>query len=140
MIIGAWLFAVGACDLLRAARDATSPGRRLMLAAFGCAVLALAGAALDFTLGWWSTVGILWTVSLVTWVYASSLALHPTSSHHAAWRATAFTAFVVPLVALTFLWASGPDVAPVPGAWRSTVLGDLGPTRTVVLAGCSCSS
>lgn len=81
------------------------------------------------------TVGILWTVSLVTWVYASSLALHPTSSHHAAWRATAFPAFVVPLVALTFLWAAGPDVAPVPDAWRSTVLGDLGPTRTVVLAG-----
>jgi hypothetical protein len=71
----------------------------------------------------------------VTWVVASSLALHPASRHHAAWRATAFTAFVVPLAALTFLWAAGPDVPPVPEEWRSTILGRLGPTRTLVFAG-----
>jgi hypothetical protein len=135
VIVGVWLFAVGACDLLRAARDAVSRRRRLVLAGFGCALLALAGAVLEFTAAWWSTVGVLWAVSLVTWVLASSLALHPASRHPAAWRAAAFTAFVVAVVALTFLWAAGPDVPTVPDAWRSTILGRLGPTRTVVLSG-----
>lgn len=135
MIVGSWLFAVGACDLLRAARDATSPSRRLVLAVFGCTLLGLAGGALRFTGAWWSTVGILWMASLTIWVVASSLALHPTSTHHAAWRATAFAAFVVPLVALTFVWETAPDLPPLPEQWADTVVGHVGPTRTVVLAG-----
>lgn len=135
MIVGVWLVAVGACDLLRAARDATSPRRRFALALFGCALLAFAGGAIGFTGVWWATVGVLWAVSLVGWVVASSLALHPTSTRHAAWRATAFTSFVVPLVALAFLWSAGPDVPAVSGEWRSTMIGQLGATTTVVLAG-----
>jgi hypothetical protein len=135
VIVGAWLFAVGACDLLRAARDAISPRRRLVLVAFGCVLLALAGAALDFTAIWWGTVGVLWAAALVTWVVASSLALDPTCRHHVAWRGAAFIAFTVPLLALTFLWAAGPEQSALPAAWDSTVLGQLGPTRTVVLSG-----
>ncbi len=135
MIVGAWLFSVGACDLLRAARDATSGRRRVLLAVFGCALLALFGAALDFTAAWWGSIGILWGVSLVAWVVASSLALHPTSRHHAVWRTTAFATFALALAAMAFLWAAGPDVPRVPDAWRSTMLGHLGPTRTVVLSG-----
>lgn len=135
MIVGAWLFAVGACDLLRAAHDATSPRRRLTLVLFGCALLVMAGIALRFTAFWWGTVGVLWAASLVTWVLASSLALNPTSAHHSTWRAVAFTAFVAPLAVLTFLWTTTPDLPSLPDGWRSTVVGQLGPTRTVVLAG-----
>ena len=135
MILGMWLVAIGACDLLRASRDATSPQRRLALALFGCVVLALGGAANGFDARWWVSVGLLWMVTLVMWVFASSLALNPTSAHHAAWRATAFAAFVVPLAVLAFLWDAGPSLSPVSHAWRSTMLGHLGPTRTVVLAG-----
>ena len=135
MIVGAWLCAVGLCDLLRAARDATSPRLRLLLAVFGCALLALAGVALGFTGVWWGTVGVLWVVSLVTWVLASSLALNPTTAHHAAWRTTAFVAFVVPVLVLTVLWEAGPEPRSLPDGWRSTLVGHVGPTRTVMLAG-----
>jgi hypothetical protein len=135
VIVGAWLFAVGACDLLRAAKDATSPQRRLVLVVFGCALLALAGGLLRFSGAWWATVGVLWAVSLVLWVVSSSLALHPTGTRRAAWRAVAFASFVVPLTVLTFLWGAGPDVPALPEAWQDTILGRLGPTRTVVLAG-----
>jgi hypothetical protein len=135
VIVGAWLFAVGACDLLRAARDATSARLRTVLALFGCVLLVLAGTTLGFTARWWSTVGVLWVVSLVTWVLASSLALNPSSPHHARWRAVAFTAFVAPLVVLTFLWTTTPQLPTLPDGWDSTVVGELGPTRTTVLAG-----
>ena len=135
MTVGAWLFAVGACDMLRAARDATSPRRRLLLAVFGCALLAVAGGAIGFTARWWGSVGVLWAVSLVTWVFASSVALNPTSAHHAGWRATAFAAFVTPLVVLSFLWGAGPDPPALPAGWGSTIVGHFGATRSVVFAG-----
>lgn len=135
MILGVWLFAVGACDLLRAARDTTSPGRRLMLALFGCALLAIAGLAIDFDGGWWLGVGLLWAVALVGWIFASSLALNPTSSHHAGWRGVAFVSFLVPLLVLTFFWDTAPELVPLPQQWQSTIVGEIGPTRLVLLAG-----
>ncbi len=135
MTIGVWLLAVGLCDLLRAARDATSVRRRLVLTVFGCAVLAVAGGALRFPAAWWATVGLLWAVTLVTWVVASSIALDPRSARRGAWRATAFAAFLVPLLVLTFLWGSAPEQPEVPEAWRSTVLGQFGVGRTVLIAG-----
>lgn len=135
MTIGVWLIAVGGCDLLRAARDATSVRRRLVLAAFGCAVLVLAGGAIGFDAAWWATVGVLWAVSLVTWVIASSIALDPGSARRAAWRTTAFAAFLVPVVVLTFLWSSAPEQPEVPDAWGSTALGELGVSRTLLLLG-----
>jgi hypothetical protein len=133
--VGAWLVVVGVCDLLRAARDATSARRRLVLALFGCALLVVAGLALGFTAAWWGSVGVLWGVCLVTWELASSLALNPTSGHHSAWRSTAFAAFAVPVVVLTFLWGAAPDLPAVPDRWGPTVLGHFGATRTVVLTG-----
>ncbi len=135
MTIGVWLVAVGCCDLLRAARDATSVRRRVVLVVFGCAVLGLAGVAIRFTGAWWATVGLLWGLSLVTWVVASSIALDPRSARRAAWRATAFAAFLVPVVVLTFLWSSAPDRPAVPDAWRSTVLGRFGVDQTLLVAG-----
>jgi hypothetical protein len=135
VIVGVWLFALGACDLLRAARDSISARRRLLLALFGCAVLTAAGGLIGFTGVWWVTVGPVWAVSLVTWVVASSLALDPTSVHPGAWRAAAFTALAVPLVALTFVWGAAPAPPRVPDGWDATLLGQVGPTRTVVFAG-----
>lgn len=135
MTIGVWLVAVGLCDLLRAARDATSVRRRVVLALFGCAVLAVAGGALRFPTTWWATVGVVWAVSLVVWVVASSIALDPRSARRATWRATAFAAFLVPLLVLTFLWSSAPEQPPVPESWRSTVLGQFGVSRTLLIAG-----
>jgi hypothetical protein len=41
----------------------------------------------------------------------------------------------VPLVVLTFVWGAAPDPPRVPDAWHATLLGQVGPTRTVVLAG-----
>ena len=135
MIVGTWLAAVGACDLLRAARDATSWLRRLCLVVFGCAVLALAGAALEFTASWWWTVGALWSLALVAWVLTSSLALNPTSTHHAAWRVAAFVSFGLPLAALVVLWSTAPVRPALPTSWQDTVVGQLGLPRTVVFLG-----
>jgi hypothetical protein len=135
VIVGAWLITVGACDLMRAARDATSARRRLVLSVFGCALLGLAGGLLRFTALWWATVGVLWVVSLVAWVVASSLALHPRSRHRGAWRTAAFTAFLGPLVVLAFLGSAGPDHPALSPAWQDTLVGDLGLTRTVVATG-----
>lgn len=135
MILGLWLFAVGACDLLRAARDATSPLRRAVLAVFGCALLGVAGAAAGFTAGWWWTVGVLWATSLVGWVVASSVALHPATRRPGAWRAAAFVALVAPLVVLALVGDAQPAAVPLPAGWEDTLVGRLGLERTALLAG-----
>jgi hypothetical protein len=135
MIVGAWLAAVGACDLLRAARDATSWLRRLCLVVFGCALLALTAAGMQFTPRWWWTLGLLWSIALAAWVLTSSLALNPTSRHHGAWRTAAFFSFGLPLAVLLVLWSTTPTRPELPASWDRTVIGELGPTRTVVFLG-----
>lgn len=135
MSIGVWLFAVGACDLLRAARDATTVRRRVLLVLIGCGLLTIAGAALGFTAGWWAGVGGLWALTLVGWVTASSLALQPGHQHRATWRAVAFSSLAVALAGFGFLGSSLPAPVRAPDGWGSTVLGEFGPTRTVVVAG-----
>jgi hypothetical protein len=133
--IGVWLLAVGACDLLRASRDTTSPRRRVLLVLVGCGLLAIAGAALRFPAGWWAWVGVVWAVTLVGWVVGSSLALQPGHHRRAMWRAVAFAALVVPVVVLGLLGTTLPAPVHVPAGWGSTVLGQVGPTRTVLVAG-----
>ena len=135
MILGLWLFAVGACDLLRAARDATSPLRRTVLAVFGCALLGAAGAAAGFTASWWWTAGLAWVVSLVAWVVTSSVALDPGTRRPGAWRAAAFVSFVAPLLVLGLVGAALPTPVTVPIGWEDTLVGRLGPERAAVLAG-----
>ena len=136
MILGVWLLAVGVCDLMRAARDTTSWRRRGVLAVFGCALLGIAGVALGFTADWWLTVGVLWTASLVGWVLASSQALDPAiSPRRARWRAAAFGCVGTALVVLTFLWDTAPARPALPSRWESTLAGDVGVTRLVLVAG-----
>ena len=134
MILGAWLFAIGACDLLRAARDVTSPRRRWVVSALGVVLLAGAGVVIGFDAAWWASIGVLWMASLVGWVVTSSLALHPDSSHHAAWRVAAFVSIGVPLLVQVFLWDTGPSLPEVPDRWQDTLLGQVGPARLVLFA------
>ena len=123
MSVAVWLLVVGVCDLLRAARDATSSRRRGLLVLVGAAALVFVALATEFDLLWWSTVALTWLLGLAAWVLTSSAALDPSSSHRGAWRVGAFVSFAVPLAALLMvgtrpfpssdLWASvgGPTLA-----------------------------
>jgi hypothetical protein len=65
--VGVWLLVVGLCDLARAARDATSRSRRLLMAAIGTLLLTFAVVALEVSggrlillLGGWVLFFLLW--------------------------------------------------------------------------------
>lgn len=75
LAVAVWLVTIGLCDLLRAARDATSMRRRALITLFGAALLACFGVALDLTATqwWWLCGG--WVLTLFAWVFASSAAL-----------------------------------------------------------------
>jgi hypothetical protein len=99
------LLVVGVCDLLRAARDATTLRRRLLLVLLGAAALVFVALAAEFDVVWWSTVALTWLVGLVAWVVTSSAALDPSSSRRSAWRVGAFVSFAVPLAGLVMVGA-----------------------------------
>jgi len=100
MSLCVWLAVVGLVDLMRAARDVTSPVRRLLLVLIGVALLVLVGLVTGFTAAWWATVGVVWVLGLAAWVATSSLALSNARRHRRSWRAAAFASFLVPLVLL----------------------------------------
>ncbi len=135
MILGLWLLTVGVCDLLRATRDTTTWRRRALLAAFGCAVLVLAGLLVGFTLRWWASIGVVWVVALTAWVLASSLALDPTSTHRARWRGAAFAVLAAALLVLTFVWDAVPQAVTAPSGWDSSLVGAVGVTDLVRYGG-----
>ena len=138
MIAGVWLLAVGACDLLRAARDSTSPRRRVLLVLVGVVALLTVATATGFDVGWWVTVGLTWVVGLVAWVVCSSFALDPSTARRPLWRAAAFASFGVPL-ALLVLGGSRrlPTLQPVDDLFAHTLVGQLGAARVVVFLGVS---
>ncbi len=134
MSIGVWLLVVGVCDLLRAARDATSPRRRLLLSLLGAVLLATAGSAVGFDAARFGSVGLLWVVGLVVWVLSSSLALHPASARPAAWRALAFAAFGVTGGILALV--GGAVTAPALRApFAASLVGELGVDRFTLVCG-----
>jgi hypothetical protein len=132
MLLGTWLAAVGMCDLLRAATDATSARRRVLLVLLGVALLAAAGTWLRFTSGWWWSAGVVWAVGLVAWLLTSSVALDPRSRRRAAWRAGAFASFAVPFAVL--LAAGRTPSLPGPRVSES-LLGDVGARTFLVVSG-----
>ncbi len=86
--VGAWLTVVSLCDLVRAARDATSSSRRLWIALAGCSLLVFAAVALQLSTG--RTVLLLagWVTCFLLWLLGSAAALGPDS---ALARTAAFT-------------------------------------------------
>ncbi|MDX6324735.1 MAG: hypothetical protein QOK15_1089 [Nocardioidaceae bacterium] len=73
--LGLWLVVVGLCDLVRAARDATTAGRRALISAIGVVLLLLAALAVDVSPG--RTVVLLagWVTCFLLWVLGSAQAL-----------------------------------------------------------------
>jgi len=132
MILGVWLVVVGLCDLLRAARDATSARRRSLLVVLGLCLLLAAGLLLRLEARWWWSVVLPWVVGQSAWLLASSVALDPSSRRRTRWRVLAFVSFGLPFAG--FLLAG--NALPAPDLPLSgTLVGDLGIGRSVLLAG-----
>jgi hypothetical protein len=132
MILGVWLLVVGVCDLLRAARDATSARRRTLLVVLGVCMLLATGLLLRLDVRWWWSVVVPWVVGQVAWLLTSSVALDPSSRRRGRWRMLAFASFGAPFAG--FLLAG--DALPTPDPSLSgTLIGDLGLARSVLLAG-----
>jgi len=132
MILGVWLVVVGLCDLLRAARDTTSARRRTLLVVLGICLLLAAGLLLRLEAVWWWSVVLPWVAGQVAWLLTSSVALDPSSRRRNSWRVLAFASFGLPFAA--FLLTGDALPAPDP-ALPGTLVGDLGLSRSVLLAG-----
>jgi hypothetical protein len=73
--VGAWLAVLGLCDLVRAARDATSNRRRLVMAVLGTLLLLFAAVALELSAGrFWLLFGG-WTACFLLWLLGSAASL-----------------------------------------------------------------
>jgi len=75
LAVGVWLFVLGACDLLRAARDITTPRRRLLIIAIGVTLLVFLGVASGLEGTEWVGLGLGWVGTFLVWMLASSVAL-----------------------------------------------------------------
>ncbi len=111
--VGAWLAVVSLCDLVRAARDATSSSRRLLIALAGCSLLVFAAVALQVSTV--RTVLLLagWVPCFLLWLLGSAAALGPDS---ALARTAAFTGLAGGTVFGVFASGLVPllDLAPYP--------------------------
>lgn len=75
LAIGIWLLVVGVCDLLRAARDATTARRRAAISALGVAAMILLVIPAGMAGSEWAGLGLGMTAGFVLWVLGSSSAL-----------------------------------------------------------------
>jgi hypothetical protein len=127
MSLCVWLAVVGVVDLLRAARDATSTGRRTLLVVIGVALLVLAGLAGGLTAAWWWSVGLVWGAGLAAWVLTSSAALTAPADRRPRWRAAAFASFLAPLLVLLLVGDRPlPDTGAVTDLAENTLVGSIG--------------
>lgn len=127
MSLCVWLAVVGVVDLLRAARDATSPGRRALLVVIGVALLVLAGLSTGFTPSWWGTVGAVWLLGLIAWVLTSSAALTVAEERRQRWRAAAFVSFLAPFLGLLLVGDRPlPDTTGLVDLADGTLVGTVG--------------
>jgi hypothetical protein len=85
--VALWLLVVGLCDLVRAARDATSGVRRLLVVGLGVALLVVAAASTDLLGVGHGLLFLGWIVALAMWVLGSAQSL---VSKGAVSRAVAF--------------------------------------------------
>lgn len=123
-----WLVVVGLCDLVRAARDVTSAGRRVLISAIGVVLLMLAALAVDASPGRTALLLGGWVVCFLLWVLGSAQAL---TSGAAAARVLAFLGIGLGL-AFGVLGADlvGPVTATLPGP-----LDRFGLERTTLFVG-----
>lgn len=75
MALGVWLVVVGLCDLVRAARDATSLSRRLLIAATGTLLLLFAVVWLQPPGGRAALLLVGWVGCFLLWLLGSAAAL-----------------------------------------------------------------
>ena len=132
LAVGVWLFAVGACDLLRAARDITSPRRRVLIIAIGVLLFLFLGISSGLEGTEWAGLGLGWVVTFLVWLLASSVALERGASLA---RALAFTGLLAGL-ALTILGGGVlDDERQVWSSLGGSLLGSFPPDYLVLLAG-----
>ena len=122
--VGVWLAVVGACDLIRAGRDATPWARRLLLTVAGALLLAMATVALAPP-RW---LPLLWLGALVLWVHGSAAAL---VGHSGTARVVAFGGMALGVGGSLL---AGSELA-APGRSVPGPLGDLPPDLLLVSVG-----
>ena len=124
-----WLLVVGLVDLVRASRDVTRPGRRILMVALGG--LLLAGAVIAFA----PSVGVglldlgVWLVAFLCWLLGSAAAIGTRGTPA---RVVAFAGWAAGLA--WSLVAGGRLVAEVP-SWVQGPLGSVPADRLVLVAG-----
>lgn len=134
LALGIWLFSVGLCDLLRAARDATTRLRRLLVLAVGLLALVLLAVPAGLDGRDWLGLGLGWAVSLMAWVIGSSAALTPGEGAPTSARALAFGGLA--LGAVVSVLAGGVLAEPDwPGIVRDSVLTRWAVVDVVTLSG-----
>ena len=132
LAVGLWLVVVGACDLLRAARDTTTALRRALICGIGVCLLVLLGLVAGMEGTEWPGLGLGWLVTFLVWVLASSAALQRGSVVH---RALAFVGLFGGLV-VTVVGGGvldGGDQMPSP--MGGSLLAELSPDRLVLVGG-----
>ncbi|NHC24257.1 hypothetical protein G6553_13885 [Nocardioides sp. IC4_145] len=131
LLVGIWLTAVGACDLLRAARDTTTVRRRAAVLGLGVVVLAglLVGCGIEVGRALWLVPVA--AACLALWVLGSSAAL---ASHAAGARAVAFVGIGLG-TALTLGLAAGLGAPDWPAAAGGSALARWPVERTILVVG-----
>lgn len=132
LAVGAWLFVVGACDLLRAARDITTLRRRALIVAIGVSLLVFLGVLAGLEGSEWAGLGLGWLVTFLVWLLASSVALQRGSGVA---RAIAFTGLFAGLVVTVLGGGVLEGDSRMPSSLGGSLLGWLPPDHLVLLAG-----
>jgi hypothetical protein len=133
--IGGWLLVVGLCDLMRAAHDATTAGRRSLIVTTGLVLFGVHLATLELSGAEWLWVGLVPAAGLVLWILASSIALQMGPSAATGVRATAFAGLAGGLMVTLFaggMVGVGPEL---PSRLGGSLLAGVSLDRAVFVVG-----
>lgn len=125
--LAVWLTVVGVCDLVRAARDATSPRRRALIAGLGVSLFGFAAVALDLAAGDAVLLLCTWTVPFLLWLLGSSAAL---GTGRVPARVEAFSGLGAGVLLAVLLGGRAAPVGDLPGG-----LAGLEPTLVLLVTG-----